>query len=292
MKRIVVLAIFSSLLGLCEAKKVVETKWELEKYQNPDSIYILDYRYDSQGKLFYMISNDSANLYIHTKFVEEQSQMTFLMGGFNIWLDLNAKGKKRIGIKYPLAQNDRETFPSDTQGPPSQDGDTFTSNTQGPPSRDRDNTSSLKKEDLDKLTDIALVNFPNEAELFYISTLEKHPIQTKLSLNQHSGHLYYTLKIPYNIIGLDYTSGRIISLILESGELEGTQQNNERPDNMDFDMENGMGGPPSGGGGGMGGPPSGGGGMSGGSGPQAGGGASSTNSSSQIRIKIKRLQLQ
>lgn len=284
MNRLIIIAVLISFWGTSSAKKIVKAKWEYPKYENADSIYILDYRYDSDGKLFYMLSNDSANLFVHGKFVEEASQQKLLMAGFNVWVDINDKGKEALGVKYPLPpENKTKDAPHQRQG-------------QG----ERSQKGRTKNFDPFKAVstlsqDLELVNFPGEPEIVFISPIDNHDIAGKLKVNK-SGIVYYTLKIPFKSIGLDYTPGQLISIILESGEL--TNNTSGAPSRMSGGSQSSMGGgPPSGGSGG----PSGGGGSrpSGGGPPSSGGqgggsqmsGSSQSQSNSQIRIRIKHLEL-
>lgn len=273
MNRLIIATIMISSFWVASAKKVVTAKWEYQKYENPDSIYILNYSYDSDGKLFYMLSNDSNNLYVHAKFIEEKSQQKLLMNGFTIWVDSTAKAKHNMGIKFPLSPQDRVKQNNESS------------------SKGMRNFDKLKSELIPQLKDIELINFPNESKIAFISELDQHPVKGKISQSDN-GTIHYFVKIPYESIGLNYESGMIISLSLESGEMKGSGA--QQRDSGGASMSMNGGGPPGGGGGGG---PSGGGGRgpSGGmqGGPQSSGGGTqgANQQNSPIKIRIKRLQL-
>jgi len=277
MNRLLITAILASTFCLGSAKKIVSAKWEYPKYEIPDSIYILDYSYNSNGKLFYMLSNDSENLYIHAKFVETASQKKLLTAGFTVWLDLNAKGKEKMGIKYPLPPSEQMNGNDRENARPQKQGQDF---------------GQLELKTATINNDIELINFPGEPEIKFISTLDNDDIHGNIAVTP-AGIIHYTLKIPYHSIGFDYAPGKLISVILESGELDDSSTG--RPSGMSGGAQSSMGGGSSGGMGG--GPPGGGGGggggMQGGGSQMSGGGGSQsrTQSNTQIRVKVKHLQL-
>ena len=281
MNRLIIIAVLISFWGTSSAKKIVKAKWEYPKYENADSIYILDYSYDNDGKLFYMLSNDSANLFVHGKFVEEASQQKLLMAGFNVWIDVNDKGKEALGVKYPLPP-EKETKETPQQSKGQSQGQGQRSQKGKGKSFDPFQVVPTVSQDLE------LVNFPGEPKIVFISNLDNNDITGKIIVNK-SGIVHYTLKIPFKSIGLDYTPGQLISVILESGELTNSGGPGGSSSGTSSGSQSSMGsGPPSGGGGGgQGGPPSGGG--QGGGSQMSGGSQSQSNS--QIRVKIKHLEL-
>lgn len=79
------------------------SRWHSIEYkQDMRNIPSLDYYYENTNKLFYLISNDSENLYIHLRFTEKGQQMMVLHSGMTIWIDTTGRTKSGIGIKFPV----------------------------------------------------------------------------------------------------------------------------------------------------------------------------------------------
>ena len=272
MNRLIILAVMASTFGLCSAKKTVTSKWEKAAYHEADSINFMDYKYN--GKLLYLISNDAENLYVHAKVTDKKVQRMLITSGMTVWLGTHAKGKKEMGIRYPLPMEKN----SNTKG----------QRREG--KRTEESPEVARQRLLEASNKLELIDFPNEPGEHIISTLNREYVVAHIAVND-KGEMNYTLQIPYKNIGFNYTHGALISLNLETGKMSG---NNSKPSvGMSGSMGGGMSGGPSGG---MGGGPGGGGGRPGGM--QGGGrsqgqssGPNSGQESSSISIKIKHLEL-
>lgn len=285
MKRLIVLVILiNGMVGLM-AKKIIPAKWDKGQYFNIENVDISEYSYDSDAKIFYIFSNDSTYIYIHAQFVDETAKKQLVMGGFSLWVDPRAKGKTKMGVKYPIpsAEKPEQDRSSRDSGSRSSEG------SDSRPSREsgsRPTTIKISPEMLAKFNTMELHNLSGTEEVVSVSSLEKCDVKCDITADAND-NIHYNMKIPYEALGFTYESGKLISLTFEGNEIE-------RPGGGDRSSSDGMGGRSSGGG--MGGPPSGGGGMGGppggGMNGGMGGGPSSPESVTEIKVKVKHLQLQ
>ncbi len=61
-----------------------------------------DYTYFKKGKLFCFISNDNTNIYIEMKIEDKEAQSRILSQGLTIWINMDGKSGKKMGVRYPL----------------------------------------------------------------------------------------------------------------------------------------------------------------------------------------------
>ena len=57
---------------------------------------------DPKSRLQYTVLNDNENLYICIKAMEDQTQLTLMRSGLQLWIDTTGRNKKSINISYPL----------------------------------------------------------------------------------------------------------------------------------------------------------------------------------------------
>jgi hypothetical protein len=57
---------------------------------------------DKVSGLQVAVSNDNENLYLCIQSTKEQINSKILLGGLELWIDPTGKGKKTIGVKYPI----------------------------------------------------------------------------------------------------------------------------------------------------------------------------------------------
>src|SRR5690554_2575052 len=71
----------------CSQPKYITSAWNSKEHKQVENIPVTGYQYDREGKLFYRITNDSNNLYIHLNAIDETTQAKLLMFGFTVWVD-------------------------------------------------------------------------------------------------------------------------------------------------------------------------------------------------------------
>ncbi len=59
--------------------------------------------YDGETKLQYTFSNDTKNLYLCMKAVDEKTQLKIIRAGLQVWVDTTGKNKHQTGILFPMA---------------------------------------------------------------------------------------------------------------------------------------------------------------------------------------------
>lgn len=229
MKRVLISIIIVLILTECSQQKYVTTKWEKQSYKAIDSIPVFDYYYDTEGKLFYMVTNDSSNLYVHLKIADESAQKKISRFGFQTWIDITAKNKKQMGVKFPLPANERmDNVPLKNEGP-----------------KKRRNFDAYKNMANNQLMEIELVGFSDKNSSQFLSANNNNSVNGIIEINK-SGDILYLLTIPFISLGIEYKPDMYLSLNLESGYLS----EDMKPERMTGDRPGGMsGGRPGGAGG-------------------------------------------
>lgn len=55
-----------------------------------------------KAKIYYFLSNDNANVYLDMKIVDPGVQNRILKEGLTVWIDMDSKPSKKLGVKYPI----------------------------------------------------------------------------------------------------------------------------------------------------------------------------------------------
>lgn len=186
------------------SQKYALAKWEKEEYRQGEEIPTLAYSYNKEGKLFYLVTNDNDNLYIHLKVIDEVPQKKILYRGFTLWVDASAKNKKDKGITFPLKKSERAD-----------------------PKIWRDNSLPQKKDDfnttkgqlLNQRFEIQLNGFDDKKSEERIPAINDNDINGKMIFSEN-GDLHYLLIIPFKRIGLSHDDNTLMSINMESGSDE------------------------------------------------------------------------
>jgi hypothetical protein len=77
------------------------SKWR----NNPDQDLTLanqEYSEAKKGKVLYYLSNDEVNMYVDLKVLETLEENRILKIGLTVWIDMDDKTHKVLGIRYPI----------------------------------------------------------------------------------------------------------------------------------------------------------------------------------------------
>jgi hypothetical protein len=104
MKTYTVLISFFVCLNLNAQKgRLILSRWHENGNGNEDINVSSDkYTYYEKGKLYYFLSNDNANVYIDMKFTDPEVQNRILNEGLTIWINMESKPSKKLGVRYPI----------------------------------------------------------------------------------------------------------------------------------------------------------------------------------------------
>lgn len=195
----------SLFISGCSQPKYISSKWNSEEYKQVENIPVFDYKYDRDNKLFYMVSNDRNNLYIHLETNEETVQTKLLMFGFTVWIDTTARNKKQMGIRYPLARSDRKQIMAT--------GHNRSSDVKG-------NFHENKNKIINQVNEIELIGFEGPRSILHLSATNDRDIRGNIKFSEN-GDMLYKLTIPMERIGVNTIKNKnILSLNMESGNPE------------------------------------------------------------------------
>jgi hypothetical protein len=67
-----------------------------------------DFKFSETGKFYYYLSNDKDNIYIDLRIFDNSVQSQILHSGLTIWVNMDGKKARKIGVKYPVRNKDSE----------------------------------------------------------------------------------------------------------------------------------------------------------------------------------------
>lgn len=89
------------LSGKAQKENLNVSKWRPDPDQDLN-IATAEYGSAKKGKVLYYLSNDENNLFVDMKITETLEQNRILKMGLTVWIDMDGKTHKDMGIKYPL----------------------------------------------------------------------------------------------------------------------------------------------------------------------------------------------
>jgi len=146
------------------------SRWH--KSDNPELSY---YQPVKNNRLLYYLSNDNENIYIDLKIVNPETQIMILKEGLIIWVDMDGKSLKKMGVRYPLG--------SENQGRYNRTGQ----------SADAKNPAVDGSSLLKMANTIELIGFISEQERRLSS---ENPDNFRGSVRYEEGILFYRLLMP------------------------------------------------------------------------------------------------
>lgn len=229
---IIVVMFLSFSMHQASAQKIpLTTKWQTAKYENIEDVSNMDFLYDSEGGLLFLLTNDENNLYVHLRTIAEIPEKKLVNLGFSIEIKVKGDKTKRV-VEYPLPQNERMKPVILIQNNSDERRKDF---------------NLIKEQVIKQINTIRLTGFGKEDKILVKSTENEFNITGDIKINKN-GQLQYLLTIPLKTIGVSLKDDVSLNFTLKSGSMDA--ENQGPPQNVD-----GVGG--QGQGGGQGGPPSG-----------------------------------
>ena len=74
----------------------------LSKWHFSNEVKASDYQFINKVKLYCFLSNDYDNIYIDLKVEDAEVQERILKEGLTIWIDMDGKSAKQMGVRYPI----------------------------------------------------------------------------------------------------------------------------------------------------------------------------------------------
>ncbi len=183
-----------------------QTKWQTDKYNfnNIENLSNIEFLYNSKGKLFYLLTNDKNNLYIHIRAVDEIAQKKIIIYGFTIEIKTKGPNKKKLIIEYPLPKKDRMEpiiLLSDNSN------------------KNRKNFNLIKDQIVKQIVQMRITGLTDKKSSITIAANNKLNINGNMIINKN-GDLQYLLVIPLNSLSIDLSENTTISLKMLSGSLD------------------------------------------------------------------------
>lgn len=73
----------------------------ISRWHNSDDVEMSDYQFVRKTGLSFYISNDIDNIYLDLKFDKPEDQKMILKEGLIIWISMDGKPVKNLGVRYP-----------------------------------------------------------------------------------------------------------------------------------------------------------------------------------------------
>lgn len=266
------------------SKALYHTTWQTKQVSvdGKTDEWDLPLRYaECDGKMQYIVTNDSKNLYLCVKSTDDQLIMTILRNGMHIWIDTIGKNQELVGIEYPFFHKMERG-----KGPRSNSDENQEEMGKGmreAPGAGEKGIAEMLKRQIAEQTEMVLTGFKPPLDGI-VPVLETKDIKVKINIDELNSFVYEAV-IPFKtfikpeLAAAD--TNRIIGITIKIEAQKALSSSNQ---------EGGPEGGPGGDGGGMGGP---GGGGPGGGGPEGGpGGMSgepqSGTRSSALSVKIEK----
>jgi hypothetical protein len=147
----------------------------LSRWHNNDKADVSDYQSVRKSGLYFYISNDNDNVYIDLKFENREAQSMILKQGMIIWINMDGKPGKIMGIRYPAGSQQQLNRNNKVQ--PDSDADQYS------------NPVTL----LSMANTIELIGFISEQERRFPS---QNADNFRGSVRYDGGVLYYKMVMP------------------------------------------------------------------------------------------------
>ena len=220
------------------------TKENFSVWQSRDEEEVIiassDYTCIKKGNFCYFISNNDRFVYLYLKFEDKNLQNIILMEGLTLWVDMDNKDYKKLGIKFPVGMR--------------------SSDTQKKPVRNNMNPDVVLSP-IESANTIELIGFVNEnMRRFPAKNADTFSGSVKIG---NDGALYYSLAMPVEklpirnarngvgampfTLGIEYSKGDIKNNKMKAGgtEVKGrfnarrvADPNKKNPDILTFWIKN------------------------------------------------------
>jgi hypothetical protein len=81
--------------------KYFQSGWH-ESENGETNVHSDNYNFFKKGKLYYFLSNDNSNIYIDMNIEDTGVQNRILKQGLTIWVNMDGKSAKKMGVRYPI----------------------------------------------------------------------------------------------------------------------------------------------------------------------------------------------
>jgi hypothetical protein len=95
------------LFFLCSASYAQKESINSAKWHTSDKIDLSDYMQIKKKGLYWHVSNDNENIYLGLKVDGAEDQNLILQEGLIIWIDMNGKSEKKIGVRFPVGSQNQ-----------------------------------------------------------------------------------------------------------------------------------------------------------------------------------------
>ncbi len=84
-----------------QKSKMVKSIWQENADENPGTSSV-EYSFHQKGRIFYFLSNNNDYVWFLMKTSDQDVQNTVLKSGMTLWIDMDNKEGKKLGVRYPL----------------------------------------------------------------------------------------------------------------------------------------------------------------------------------------------
>ena len=217
MKTFILFISLSILIGLwgCSQQKYLSSNYQKPQYENFENISTEDYSFDEKNNIFYLLSNNEENLFIHLKIADENIQKKILLFGLTSRFETN---EQKLEVRYPLPM---EKFQSKTRSG------------RGSESNQNKDFPRLRTTIISQATMIEIIGGESDSDRL-IRDISKDGVRGEMEITDY-GELCYRLTIPLSDLGIEQINeNTFLSTVMESGHMN--------PENMQPSMrQRGMG---------------------------------------------------
>jgi len=202
-----ILLIILLFTGNCYSQNINTARWWDKNFNNTvKSLPLPDFLYNSDNRIFYIIGNDQDSLFICLKIPDEFQQHEILHGGITLWIDLNDKKNKELGIRFPVG-NVQQKHPKDEEL--------------------STDVNYRRNQLIEQLNEIELIGFKEDQDRYIIPC--NNPVEIHATIDYDmNGYLFYKLVVPFNKIpDSTFNSDKLFSIGIETSGQKDSGQNRE-----------------------------------------------------------------
>jgi len=163
----------------------------------------VDFMYDKQGKLFYLITNTKDKLFVHIRANDETAQRKLINNGFTIEIKSGDRKKERLQVEYPLPKKERRQ-PIIILADKSP--------------KERNNFNLVKSQVVRQINRMRITDLADKKSAVLFPADNQSDINGCMTI-QENGDLHYLLVVSRHRLGADLSENNSIDIKMVSGNV-------------------------------------------------------------------------
>ena len=199
------------VFSTCSTTEIYQSIWFSENQEKLKADeFTENLKSDKKSKIAYMISNNENAIFVDLYIQNESIQKKAVLFGITAWLDFEGKSKKKLGVKYPLRNENLRQESKKSSRNKLKKGSTGGGEI---------SFAHQAEQMLNSLTEIELIDKTNDRGRIFDLRLQ-NDLKANIEFKQ-TGLMAYHLEVPYKTLGISLKDleSKKISIGIETGYL-------------------------------------------------------------------------